>query len=82
MCLFDFARFWWGSLCIGVVIYSGSYLRDIAGGIMRFILSGNATITIQELIGICNSGLDLETRCSNIFFPKLEAVKRIECHAQ
>ena len=62
MFLFDFGLAWWCSLCIGVVVYSGSYLRNIPSGIVRIVLSGNAAITIQELIGVGNSGLYLETR--------------------
>ena len=65
-----------------MVVYSGSYLRNIPSGIMRFVVSGNAAITIQELIGVGNSGLYLETRRSYIFLSKVQAVKRVNCEAQ
>ena len=79
--LLDFSLDWWCPLCILVVVYSGSYLRNVPRGIMRFIGGSNAAVTLQELIGVGNSCLNLETRCSYMYVPKVKAVKRVNCKA-
>ena len=67
---------------IVVIIYPGSYLRDIASGIVRFVFGCNAAISVKELVCVGDSGLNLEARSSHMFLPELDAVKWVEGHAQ
>ena len=52
--LFDFGLYWRGSLCVGMVIYPGSYLRDKAGGVVGLVFSRDAAVTVEELVCVGN----------------------------
>ena len=67
---------------IVVIIYPGSYLRDITGGIVRLVCGCNAAITVKELVCVGDPCLNLEARSMNMFFPEFEAVEFVYCHSQ